>query len=114
MKNGIDFMMSHEHPSWMIPSTSLETRDLRLVRAIAEAGGATQAARLLHLTQSAVSPQLGGVERRLGVTLFERVGRRLLIPPRGERLVALAQEILPPLARAELELKREGPLRRQR
>jgi LysR family transcriptional regulator for metE and metH len=68
----------------------------------------------LHLPQSAVSHQLRGLEQRLGVTLFERVGRRLLITPRGERLVGLAHEILAPLARAELELKRESPVRRQR
>src|SRR5689334_15884747 len=43
-------------------SGTLEARDLRLVLAIAEAGGATRAAKQLHVSQSAVSHQLRGLE----------------------------------------------------
>ncbi|HYP88736.1 MAG TPA: LysR family transcriptional regulator [Polyangiaceae bacterium] len=87
-------------------SGALETRDLRLVRAIAESGGATQAARQLHLSQSAVSHQLRGLEERLGLPLFERKGRRLEITAAGQRLVELAHQVLLPLLQTELELKR--------
>jgi len=89
-------------------SGSLETRDLRLVQAIAESGGATQAAKLLHLSQSAVSHQLRSLEERLGVELFRRQGGRLCITLAGEKLVELAQQVLLPLLRTELELKRGG------
>lgn len=89
----------------MTPGT-LETRDLRLVQAIAEAGGATRAARQLHLSQSAVSHQLRGLEARLGISLFERRAGRLCITAAGQRLVELARQILQPLLQAELELKR--------
>jgi LysR family transcriptional regulator, regulator for metE and metH len=89
-------------------SGTLETRDLRLVQAIAEAGGATRAAKLLHLSQSAVSHQLRGLEERLGVDLFRRAGGRLCITPAGEKLVELAQQVLLPLLQTELELKRGG------
>jgi LysR family transcriptional regulator, regulator for metE and metH len=89
----------------MQPGT-LETRDLRLVQAIAEAGGATQAAKRLHLSQSAVSHQLRGLEERLGLELFRRQGRRLCITSAGRKLVELAQQVLLPLLQAELELKR--------
>jgi LysR family transcriptional regulator, regulator for metE and metH len=85
---------------------TLEARDLRLVQAIAEAGGATRAAKLLCLSQSAVSHQLRGLEDRLGLPLFEREGRRLRITPAGEKLVGLAQQVLAPLWQAELELRR--------
>lgn len=85
---------------------TLETRDLRLVQAIAEAGGATQAAKRLHLSQSAVSHQLRGLEERLGLELFRREGRRLHITSAGEKLVQLAQQVLQPLLQVELELKR--------
>ena len=87
-------------------SGTLETRDLRLVQAIAQAGGATQAAKHLHLSQSAVSHQLRGLEERLGVELFRREGRRLAITAAGEKLVELAQQVLLPLLQAELELRR--------
>ncbi|HEX7668400.1 MAG TPA: LysR family transcriptional regulator [Polyangiaceae bacterium] len=96
----------------MIPNPILETRDLRLVHAIAEAGGATQAARLLHLSQSAVSHQLRGLEERLGVPMFEREGRKLRITPAGERVVQLSRDVLGPLAHAELELRRGAGLKR--
>jgi len=85
---------------------SLEARDLRLVLAIAEAGGATRAAKRLHLSQSAVSHQLRGLEERLGVLLYRRDGRSLVITPAGQRLVELAHQVLPPLLEAELEIKR--------
>jgi LysR family transcriptional regulator for metE and metH len=89
----------------MAPSV-LETKDLRLVQAIAELGGATQAARRLHLSQSAVSHQLRGLEERLGLQLFERRAGRLCITAAGQRLVELARQVLVPLAQAELELLR--------
>jgi LysR family transcriptional regulator, regulator for metE and metH len=92
---------------------SLETRDLKLVQAIAQAGGATQAAKQLHLSQSAVSHQLRGLEQRLGLPLFERRSGRLCITPAGERLVALAHQVLLPLLQTELELKR-GRLQERR
>ena len=84
----------------------LEARDLRLVRAIAEHGGATRASKQLHLSQSAISHQLRGLEDRLGVPLFRREGRKLCITPAGERLVQLSHEVLGSLLRVELELKR--------
>jgi LysR family transcriptional regulator for metE and metH len=90
----------------IVSSGTLETRDLRLVQAIAQAGGATQAAKHLHLSQSAVSHQLRGLEERLGVELFRREGRRLAITAAGEKLVELAQQVLLPLLQAELELRR--------
>jgi LysR family transcriptional regulator for metE and metH len=89
-----------------LPNPSLETRDLRLMQAIAEGGGATRAAKLLAVSQSAVSHQLRGLEARLGVNLFERKGRNLRLTSAGDRLVQLSRDLLAPLAQAELELKR--------
>lgn len=83
----------------------LEARDLRLVRAIAEAGGVTRAARRLHLSQSAVSHQLRGLEERLGVELFEREGRKLVITHAGIRLSESAPEVLARLASLEREVR---------
>lgn len=85
---------------------SLEARDLRLVQAIAETGGATRAARRLHLSQSAVSHQLRALEERLGVELFRREGRKLVITAPGDRLLQLSHPVLSSLLQAELELKR--------
>ena len=79
----------------------LETRDLRLVVAVAEQGGLTRAAPHLNATQSALSHQLKELETRLGSPLFERVGRRMVPTMRGERLIERARDILSALREAE-------------
>jgi len=61
---------------------------------MAEEGSITATAARLHLTQPAVSMQLRQLEDTLELTLFEHVGRRLQITEAGERLSALADEIL--------------------
>jgi DNA-binding transcriptional LysR family regulator len=60
----------------------------------AEAGSFTAAARALGLTQAAVSQRIGGLERVLGVALFERRARRVLLTEAGRRLHGYAQRIL--------------------
>lgn len=82
----------------------LELRHLRLVQAIAEEGSVTRAGSRLHLTQSALSHQLGDLEARLGVALFDRVGRRLRLAAAGARLLHTASSVLTEVERAEREI----------
>ena len=86
----------------------LEVRHLQLVAAVAEMGSLTRAGDRLHLTQSALSHQLRGIESRLGAALFLRVGKRLVSTPAGERLLASAKDILERLAQAEEDIRRMG------
>ncbi|MEW6270889.1 MAG: LysR substrate-binding domain-containing protein [Thermodesulfobacteriota bacterium] len=88
--------------------TVLETRHLRLVQAIADEGGVTRAGDRLHLTQSAVSRQLAELEDRLGLRLFARVRKRLVITPAGTHLLETSRRVLDDLARAEREMKLRG------
>jgi DNA-binding transcriptional LysR family regulator len=67
---------------------------LRAFAAVAETGGVTSAARLLNLTQAAVSQQIRRLEEFFSLTLFDRQQRRLELTPTGERLLAYAQRIL--------------------
>jgi LysR family transcriptional regulator for metE and metH len=84
----------------------LELRHLRLIAAIADAGGVTAAAAKLHLTQSALSHQLRDAEGRLGARLFDRVGRRMRLTPAGERLLQTARSVLESLDQTEQEIRR--------
>ena len=84
---------------------AIEVRDLRLLSAIAEQGTITRAGNVLFLTQSALSRQLADLEKRLGVTLFQRHGRRMVLTPAGERLLDAGREILGAVARAEQEAR---------
>ncbi|HEY6532355.1 MAG TPA: LysR family transcriptional regulator [Acidimicrobiales bacterium] len=53
----------------------MELRELRVLVAIAEHGGVSRAAKVLHLSPSAVSHSLAALEADLGVTLFHRLPR---------------------------------------
>ena len=54
----------------------------------------TKAAAELFLTQSAVSRQIQTLEEQLGVRLFRRETRRLILTPEGEQLHRVVIEIL--------------------
>jgi DNA-binding transcriptional LysR family regulator len=54
----------------------------------AEEGSLSAAARALGLTQPTLSRQVDGLERELGVALFERIGRGLTLTPNGLELLA--------------------------
>jgi LysR family transcriptional regulator for metE and metH len=86
----------------------LEVRHLQLVAAVAEVGSLTRAGDRLHLTQSALSHQLRNIESRLNAALFLRVGKRLVLTPAGERLLAAAKDVLGRLEQAEGEVRRMG------
>ena len=59
---------------------------LRIFHAVADAGSLTHAGDALHLSQSAVSRQIRGLEDQLGVTLFHRHARGLILTEQGELL----------------------------
>lgn len=74
--------------------SDLLPQELRILVAVAEAGGFSAAAAALGLTQSAVSHAVRGSEAKLGTVLFER-GRSGASPTRaGERAVGHARRIL--------------------
>jgi DNA-binding transcriptional LysR family regulator len=62
--------------------------------AAADEGNFTHAGRRLCLSQSAVSQQIRELEHELGISLFERRGRGLLLTPAGERLRDLVRPLL--------------------
>jgi LysR family transcriptional regulator, regulator for metE and metH len=83
----------------------LEIRHLRLVSEIASAGSMTRAAERLYLTQSALSHQLRDIESRFKTQFFVRLGRRMVLTPAGERLLASARRVLTDLQQAEQDVR---------
>jgi len=83
----------------------LELRHLRSLKAIEETGSLVQAAERLHLTQSALSHQIKTVERYFDIELYQRKHKPLRLSVAGQRLLNLAQRILPEVETAEYELK---------
>src|SRR6476646_10252520 len=86
----------------------IDVRHLRLIAAVAEVGSLTRAGDRLHLTQSALSHQLRDIESRLGAALFLRVGKRLVLTPAGERLLATARDVLGRLDETETAIREVG------
>ena len=84
----------------------LEIRHLRSLLAIFETGNLARAAERLHVTQSALSHQIKTLETYFELALFMRNSKPLRLTPAGERLVRLAQAVLPDIAAAEHELRR--------
>ena len=72
----------------------VEMRHLRLVALIAEHGSLTSVARVLRISQPALSHQLRELETRLRAPLFERTARRMVLTPAGEQLNHIAQGVL--------------------
>ncbi len=79
----------------------LSLRQLQIFAAIAEAGTTTVAGEVIGLSQSAVSAALSELENLLGLTLFDRVGRRLVLNGHGQALLPEARTLLAGMADIE-------------
>jgi DNA-binding transcriptional LysR family regulator len=69
--------------------------DVAIVRAfvtVVDTGSVTKAARLLHLSQGAISQQIKRLEDALDGTLFRRQGRALALSPKGHSVLAMARD----------------------
>lgn len=89
---------------------------LRIFHAVAEAGSFTRAGEELNLSQSAVSRQIGALEEHLGVPLFHRHARGLILTEQGELLYRTAHDVFGKLALTEARLaeskdRPKGPLK---
>jgi DNA-binding transcriptional LysR family regulator len=72
----------------------MERRQLEYFVAVVEQGGFTHAARSLRVAQPSLSRAIQKLERDLGVTLFHRVGRNVVLSNAGEMLADRARLVL--------------------
>ena len=77
---------------------------LRIFHAAAEAGSFTHAGETLNLSQSAVSRQVSALEYDLGLTLFHRHARGLILTEQGDDLYRTAHDVLMKLEAAMVRL----------
>jgi DNA-binding transcriptional LysR family regulator len=87
--------------------SQLTLEDLHLVAALGVAGSLAQAARQLAVDHSTAFRRLGGLERRLGVRLFERARTGYAPTPAGEIAIATAERVLDELGGLERRLAGE-------
>jgi DNA-binding transcriptional LysR family regulator len=95
---------------------NVSLRQLRAFIAVADTGSFAGASRKLHLTASALSLLIKGIESEMQVRLFERTTRRTALSVAGAEFYPLAKKVLEDLAHAiestqDLQLKKRGSVR---
>jgi DNA-binding transcriptional LysR family regulator len=85
---------------------------LRIFVGVAEREHVTRAAEALNLTQSAASAAIAALEGRHGVSLFDRVGRRIVLTETGKVFLEAARAVLAQAALAESTLDQFSRLER--
>ncbi len=81
---------------------------LRVFLQIVDSGSMSAAARAVHLTQPALSRTLRLLEQEVGVQLFERRGRALVLTAGGRALVPRGRALLADSERLALETRRSA------
>ena len=82
------------HSHWCVMRVNLDIQSLRSFLKVAELGSFTRAAQALSLTQPAISQQIRRLEDLLGVELFVRDNRQVLLTLEGERMTGYAQQMV--------------------
>lgn len=72
----------------------MDLRHTRTFVTVAELGTVSRAAAHLRISQPALSRQIANLEEELGLKLFDRVGRRLLLTSDGEQLLGDCRDLL--------------------
>ncbi|PJZ01145.1 LysR family transcriptional regulator [Bacillus vallismortis] len=93
----------------------MESRDLKIFRAVAREGSITKAAQKLNYVQSNVTARIHNLEEDLNIRLFHRTNRGMKLTAAGENLLQYADQVLALLDEAEksaqMGLHPKGPLR---
>lgn len=84
---------------------TMDLDDLHIFRCVVREGGITRAAERLHRVPSNVTTRIRQLEERLGVGLFRRQGRGLILTDAGRTLLDHAEQLLRMADAAEQELR---------
>jgi DNA-binding transcriptional LysR family regulator len=76
-----------------VSAPPLDLLQLQTLHAVARLGSVGRAAQVLHCSQPAISHRLRALQDDLGVSLFEKVGRKLALTRAGERLLHQCQDL---------------------
>ncbi|MGP4020850.1 LysR family transcriptional regulator [Saccharopolyspora sp. 5N708] len=92
----------------------MDARQLEYFLAIVDHDGFGRAARKLHLAQPSLSQAIAGLERELGVPLFHRIGRGVVLSDAGAELIEPARQVLRDLRTAQATMDSVKGIRRGR
>jgi DNA-binding transcriptional LysR family regulator len=89
---------------------TIDLDSLEIFRAVVQEGGVIRAANKLNRVQSNVTTRIKQLEERLGLQLFRRQGRSMVLSPEGELLLSYAQRLFRLADEAESELRTGQPM----
>jgi DNA-binding transcriptional LysR family regulator len=89
---------------------SIDLESLDIFRTVVSEGGIVRAAGKLNRVQSNVTTRIKQLEERLGLALFRRQGRSLVLSPEGELLLSYADRLFRLADEAESELRTGQPM----
>lgn len=89
---------------------TIDLESLEIFRAVVQEGGIVRAASKLNRVQSNVTTRVKQLEERLGLQLFRRQGRSLVLSPEGELLLSYAERLFRLADEAESELRNGKPM----
>ena len=72
----------------------ISTKQLAYALAVEKTLHFKKAAEMCHISQSALSTALGELESQLGLQIFERDNRKVLVTPVGKEVLRRAQDII--------------------
>lgn len=72
----------------------MDLRQLATFKTIAQTSSFSRTAEVLNYAQSTVSAQIQALEEELGVSLFDRLGKRVVLTAAGKRLLGYAEKML--------------------
>lgn len=98
-------MMQGRRPGRRRRRAGVELHQLRYFLAVARFRHFTRAAESLYVAQPSLSQQIQKLEAELGVPLFDRQGRRIVLTAAGERLLPFAERILADVEAAQRSLR---------
>jgi DNA-binding transcriptional LysR family regulator len=89
---------------------TIDLESLEIFHAVVREGGIIRAADKLNRVQSNVTTRIKQLEERLGLALFRRQGRGLVLSPEGEVLLSYAQRLFRLADEAESRLREGVPM----
>lgn len=103
-----------ENDTSLVSSNSVELAELEIFRAVAREQSITRAAKSLERVQSNVTTRVKQLEESLGVALFQRANKQMILTPAGQRLLGYADQLLALAEEARQSMRADAPSGRLR
>ena len=82
---------------------------MKYAATVAKLGSLSKAAEVLYIAQPNISRSIKELEADLGITIFNRTAKGMLLTPEGEDFIHYAEEILKQIDQVELLYKNNSP-----